>query len=104
MVPHTPDAETAYWYIQNVVKDRWINGEEIIKKKPRWVYHYARWIIGGRWKAAESYIKKDPQYAYYYAMFVIKGRWLEAEPYIKKNKCWHKDYVEYIKYIDEKHG
>jgi hypothetical protein len=42
-------------------------------------------IIKGRWIEAEDIIKKDPYHAYCYAKDVIKGRWNEAEDYIKKN-------------------
>jgi hypothetical protein len=47
-------------------------------KDPRLAYEYALNIIKGRWKEAEEVIKKDPVWAYYYAYHIIKGRWIEA--------------------------
>ena len=54
------DAKEAYWYARNIIKDRWEEGEEIIKTDPCWAYWYARNAIKGRWPEAEETIKTDP--------------------------------------------
>ena len=86
----------AYWYIKDVIKDRLEEAEETIKKDPYWAYWYARNIIKGRWGEAEEIIKKDSEHAYWYARYVIKDRWPEAEEYIKKGKFWWQSYYKHF--------
>ena len=46
--------------------------EEILNiRSPRWAYLYACDVIRGRWPEAEEFIKKDPEWAHYYARDVI---------------------------------
>ena len=47
--------------------------EEALKhpKSPSWCHWYAVNVIKERWHEAEDVIKKDPEYAYYYARYVI---------------------------------
>ena len=49
-------------------------GLEKYGKDPRWAYWYALEVIKGRWPEAEEYIKKDPEIASYYAEHVMKDR------------------------------
>jgi hypothetical protein len=49
-----------------------------------YIYFYAYYVIKGRWLEAEETIKKDPKHAVFYAMNVIKDRWIEAENIILK--------------------
>jgi len=72
------DAESAYLYSINIIKDRWPEAEPHIMKDPWFAYLYARFIIKGRWPEAEPYIMKDAESAYLYAICIIKGRWPEA--------------------------
>ena len=85
-----------YRYTRYVIKDRWPEAEEYIKKSPEWAYWYTYHIIKGRWEEAEEYIKKTPRWAYYYARHIIKRKWFEAEEYIKKNPYW---WIEYYRNI-----
>ena len=84
--------EEAFRYAHDVIKDRWPEGEEIIKKDPECAYFYALNVIQDRWPEGEEIIKKDPYWAYYYARFVIKDRWPEGEEAIKKDPYWWKKY------------
>jgi len=64
----------------NMVKS--LGSIKIILKHERaayWLYWYARDVIKDRWPEAEEYIKKDPKHAYWYARDIIKNRWHEAE-------------------------
>ena len=66
--------EQAYLHAKNIVKGRWLEGEDIIKNDPRYAYWYAKYIIKGRWVEIEDIIRTDPYYAYLYAKYIIKGR------------------------------
>ena len=85
VVEHEKAAYWFHWYARNVIKDRWIEAEEYIKKNPRWAYYYAQDVIKDRWIEAEEYIMKDPHWAYCYAQYVIKDRWIEAEEYYERS-------------------
>lgn len=61
--------------------------ENIIKKDSKWCFYYAAYVIKDRWKEGEENIKK-PFWAFNYALNVIKGRWKEGEKYIKKDAYW----------------
>ena len=74
-----------YWYVKHIIKHRWPEAEEVIRRDPEWAYRYAVSIIQGRWPEAEDVIRQDPQYAYYYARDVTKGRWPEAEEVIRQD-------------------
>jgi hypothetical protein len=69
------DPGSAYYYSRDIIKGRWLEGEEAIKKNPGWAYYYSVNIIKGRWPEGEKIIKKDPEWAYEYSVNVIKGRW-----------------------------
>ena len=77
-----------YTYALDVIKGRWLEVEEVIKKSPRYAMIYARDIIKGRWLEGEEVIKKSPRWVCNYAEIVIGGRWLEAEETIKKDPMW----------------
>ena len=66
------DPESAYYYTGYMIKGRWPEAEDVIKKDTCYAYLYALNVIKGRWPEAEEYIKKDPYYAYGYAYEVIK--------------------------------
>ena len=56
-------------------------------------YWYAEFIIGDRWSEAEPYIMKSPGNAVWYARDIIRGRWEEAEPYIMTDPEWWDTYL-----------
>jgi hypothetical protein len=41
----TPDR---HYYPRDIIKGRWPEGEEAIKKNPGWAYRYSRDVIKGR--------------------------------------------------------
>ena len=90
------DSYHTYLYARDVIKGRWVEGEEAIKNEPIWVYYYARDVIEGRWIEGEEEIKKDLRYTYYYAKDIIKGRWLEGEEGIRKDSKWAYYYARYV--------
>jgi len=53
-------------------------------------------VIKGRWPEAEEIIKKDAQISYYYAFLVIEGRWPEAEEIIKNDEKIAKSYESFL--------
>ena len=57
-----------------------------------WAYYYARDVIKGRWPEGEEAIKRDPFWATNYAMYVIRGKWPEGEKTIKKDPWWWRFY------------
>jgi hypothetical protein len=61
-----------------------------------WAYWYARNIIKGKWPEGEEAIKKHPASSYRYAYYVIKGRWPEGEEIISTDIGWHRIYEIYI--------
>jgi len=66
--------EKAVWYAKNVLKSRWPDAEEDIKKSAKWAVVYARDVIGGRWEEAEKFIYKNDKYLAQYGVEVIKGK------------------------------
>jgi len=64
----------AVWYAVNVLKSRWPEMEEKIKKSAKCSVAYARDIIKGRWEEAEKYIAKNDKYLSQYGIEVIKGK------------------------------
>jgi hypothetical protein len=50
-------------------------------------YWYVSQVIGDRWPEAESVIATDPLCAYLYATYYIRDRWIEAEQSIQRAFC-----------------
>ena len=96
-VPYDRISEWAYWYAQNVIKSRWVEGEEVIKRDSELAFYYARHVIKGRWVEGEEVIKRSSMWACHYARYVIKGRWVEGEEVIKIDDEWWKEYKEKYK-------
>ena len=68
-------AEQAYEILEENPNHEHKSGYEfIIKKDSYHAYSYALNIIKGRFLEAEEYIKKDPDYACRYAKFIIKDK------------------------------
>lgn len=84
------DAPSANEVARAIIKDRWIDAEPYIMKRPYYAFRYARDILKARWSEAEPYIMKHPHQAYLYAYYIIKSRWVECEPYMKtdENEWW----------------
>ncbi len=57
-----------------------------------WAYWYARYIIKGKWPEGEEAIKKHPASAYRYAYYVLGERWPEGEEIISTDKGWNRMY------------
>ena len=88
-------AEWAYCYAKGIIKGRWPEGEEVIKKDPEWAYIYARDIIWGRWFEGEEAIRKSSYWAYRYARDIIRRGWLGGEEAIKKDPYWWERYKKW---------
>jgi hypothetical protein len=83
----------AFFYAQEVIKGRWLEGEPAIMADAHWACVYAIEIIQGRWPEAEKYIIAHPNTAFNYAHKILKERWYDAEELI----C--QDYFERDRYI-----
>lgn len=86
----------ALHYAQDVIEDRWVEGEETISKDPCAAYEYAHFSLNDRFEMGEEVIKKHPEYAARYSIDVLKKRWREAEPYILQNT----DYEHSLSYCE----
>jgi hypothetical protein len=60
------NAQTAFLYARDVIKERFPEGEAAIAKDARYAYTYAMQVIDGRFPAGEEEIAKDEEYAFYY--------------------------------------
>jgi len=74
LLSSTHNQSKAVWYAVNVLKGRWPEMEEKIKKSPKWSVAYARDVLKGRWEEAEKYISKKDNYLAQYGIEVIKGK------------------------------
>jgi len=74
LLSSTHNQSKAVWYAINVLKGRWPEMEEKIKKSPKWAVAYARDVLKSRWEEAEKYISKRDKYLSQYALEVIKGK------------------------------
>ena len=98
--PATMTPDLAYEYAVNIIKNRWPEVEEIIRKDPEYACLYAINVIKDRWPEAEETIKKNPVWACLYATHAIKDRWPEAEETIKKNPEWWDWYQKFLTKIE----
>jgi hypothetical protein len=55
------------------------NLESLIAQRPFWSYRYAQDVLKSRFVQGEEIISESPAYAYYYAFCVIKGRFIIGE-------------------------
>ena len=99
-VPYEDISRWAYWYASDVIKGRWVEGEEVIKRSSEWAFHYALNVIKSRWVEGEEVIKRDSYWTYWYAMDVINGRWVEGEEAIKRDSELWERYKEEYKTIE----
>lgn len=70
----THSQRKAVWYASNVLKSRWIEAEDLIKRSAKWSVVYAKDVIKGRWEDAEKTILKDPKYLAEYGVDVVKDQ------------------------------
>lgn len=56
------------------------------EQAPFWFCWYCRIVVKGRWLEAEEVIRRDGYQSYIYARDVIKGAWPEAEEAIREDK------------------
>lgn len=62
-----------------------------------WAYSYTMDVIRGRWIEGEEAIKRSSGWAYFYARDVIEDRWVEGEEAIKRNDYWWEAYKKHFK-------
>lgn len=74
LLDSTHNQTKAVWYATNVLRGRWPEMEEKIRKSAKCAVLYARDVIKGRWEQAEKYISKNTKYLSQYAIEVIKGK------------------------------
>ena len=89
-------AEWSYWYAHDVIKGRWLWGEEVISKSTKYSYQYAKSIIKGPWPMGEEAISKSGEWSYWYARDVIKGPWPMGEEAISKSTKYSCQYTKNI--------
>jgi len=86
--------EHAYLYAQNIIKDKWPDGEKTIldHMDPEWIFKYAKNVIKhlsrlDRWPEGEKALLTagDPSWIYKYAAEVIEGEWPEGESIIRQH-------------------
>lgn len=100
-------SKLSFFYAYEILKGRFKETEDIIKKDPSYAVMYAKHILSkdpewtsqpghdnGRWPDAEPYIMKDPFQTFRYARDVIKGRLPEAETYIMKDEDFWSKYKQ----------
>jgi AAA+ superfamily predicted ATPase len=112
------DAKASVDYA-NVLKSRFLQGENAILSDSRCVSDYTRWVIKERWPEAEIEAAKSGRLGHYcvdlalripefeeaiaaegsgaasYAKWVLASRWREAEPVIARSTRWvAKDYLQ----------
>jgi hypothetical protein len=75
----------AYYYANEVIKQRWYDAEPHLKTNPGFAYYYAKNVIKGPWLEAEPYILTSSIYSVWYTINIKNERWLEAEPIIMEN-------------------
>lgn len=90
-------ASKACEYSRKVLKKRWPQAENIIKKVPYQSYLYARHVVRGRWEEAEASIAKCSNSSYLYAKYVLNDRFILGE----NKKIWKhpRDIYLYSKYV-----
>lgn len=81
-----PDAaENAVVYAASVLRDRWPEGEDIVRRDSEWAYMYARDVVEGPWPPGESAIARDAESALSYAISMLGGQFQEGEAAIAKD-------------------
>lgn len=82
-------------YAANVIRGRWIKGEEIIASRAESAFIYADGVIRGRWSVGEDAILTRPEFIARYARDVIKGRWGYGEHFILTDHVYVAKYGQY---------
>ena len=83
-------------HAREVVKGRFVDGEDLIKSDAHAAYLYAYEIIGGPWPEGEDLIATEAGPSYLYASYVLRGRFLKGEPSIDKSHM-HSSWYSSIK-------
>ena len=73
--------------------------EEFLSHKhaPYWSYWYAFQVVQDRCVELEEIIKLSSKWSYWYVIDVIQDRWLEAEDRIKKSPALYRRYFRYLR-------
>lgn len=59
---HLKNAEYAHSYAANILRGRFLIGEEVIATSSCYSFYYARYVLGTRFPAGEEMILNDPCY------------------------------------------
>jgi len=96
----TSTPENAFRYAE-LFKEPFPEGEDIIAQNPELSYRYATEILKGPFPKGEDIIKKNPYWAVQYIKNVLKDRKRSWEPYIKGDIESWKEYLEFLKSINQ---
>ena len=72
--------------------------EDIISTSPQYSYYYVLDIIRAPWKQGENSISKNPIWSYKYANYIIKGPFEKCHPIIFYSD-YKDDYINFLKSI-----
>lgn len=73
IISHPRAPYWAFWYAYNVLKHRWVEGEDIICRSPHFIYQYSKDVIRGPWLEGEEFLKKSRRYSYLYDRDIIRA-------------------------------
>jgi hypothetical protein len=83
-----------YWYcFENRIRLK--KYEYILAKDPYYSYDYALNILKGRFVIGENILAKDGNRSYLYARYILNDRFILAEKYIKQS-TYKKAYEQYF--------
>jgi hypothetical protein len=80
-------------YANEIIHDRWVEAESIIRINSSAAYEYARYVINDRWPEGEEAISKNCYISCRYCRNVLNARWPEIEYKYGMNKR----YITYFK-------
>lgn len=84
------DPRYAYLYACDVLRSRWLLGEEVIAQDPKYAFLYAKYVIHGRFSEGEAAIATNAEWAYRYAVEILSSRFHKAESIILRSDCSEK--------------
>ena len=99
-VEHECAPSWIFWYVENVIKGKFPQGEEIIAHDAGYSYEYAKDFLKGRFEEGENIISHDAIYSYCYAVDVLKERFLQSENVIKSDKLLWEQYKDHFNIKD----
>lgn len=94
-------SRSAYYYC-SVSGIRNSKVEAVIAQSPLWSCRYAKNVLKGRFVIGEEIIAKHPDYALEYVKDVVKDKWGLGEEMMKTDKYVWKDYCEFLNSVSKK--